>query len=212
MYVEISGRQSGKTTRLADHASDTLINNINDRDFKIAVVGHNDVSSKRIHGVIIEKFLHKIYNMGFEGYRNICDTLEIQFPMCYNIIDRIGKKIIVKTDMSRQRGGGLYINKFYVDEFAFNMGELTINTDTYYCTTPTPNGNQEFTVRLLRFCLDRGVDIMSYDMSESLRHEFEYTTQYVRVFDNWCIEHHIHPRQQRLNNDLVSKDIMRHRF
>lgn len=202
MYVEISGRGSGKTTRLVDHASDELIDHINDRNYRIGIVVVNRHNGERIRRMIIDKYIDKIRYMGYT-----CDE---------DTPKQIRRKINIQYDMEHPRGG--HVNKFYVDEFAFIGNELRINIDAYYCTTP--NGNQYFTERLINFCLEKEIDIMTYDMAEGLRADFQYT-MYVEEFDDWCFNHGIYPRVhpfapslegERLNNNLVPKGLKRHRF
>ncbi len=214
MYVEISGRQSGKSTRLADHASDELIDNINDRNFLIGLVVFNRDSGLRIRDMIIDKFIDKVRYM---GYANIVGLTHDARTNNSDVKSRLAKKINIQYDMEHPRGGG-HINKFYVDEFAFIGNELRINVDAYYCTTP--NGNQQFTERLVSFCHEKEIDIMTYDMSEGLRADFN-CTMYTEDFDNWCFNHGIYPRVhpfapsiegERLNNNLVPKGLKRHRF
>lgn len=213
MFVEISGRQSGKTTRLVDHASDELIDNINDRNYLIGLVVVNRANGKRIQKMIIDKFIDKIRYM---GYANIVGLTHDARTNNSDVRSRLMKKINIQYDMEHPRNG--HVNKFYVDEFAFIGGELKINVDAYYCTTP--NGNQYFTERLINFCFEKDIDILTYDMSEGLRRDMS-VVRYTEEFDNWCFNHGIYPRihpfapsieGERLNNNLIPKGLKRHRF
>jgi len=221
MYVEISGRQSGKTTRLVDHASDELINNIGNRRHRIAVVSHSRQSGERIRHMIVERFLDKVNNMVHGDYRIIHGILVGDDG---NILISLMDKIVVQRDMEQPRWG-IRINKFYVDEFAFINNQnvhmnppLQLNEDAYYCTSP--NGYDEFTLRLLRHCLEVNVDVICYDMSEGLRYGL-MNIEMVSEFDSWCETLGIYPREhpfaptiegERLNNELIPKGLKRHKF
>ena len=219
MYVEISGRQTGKTTRLVDHASDELINNINDRNFKIAIVSHSEQSGERIRTMIVERFLDKVNNMVHEDYRNIHDILETNSR---GNITRLMDKIVTQQMMEHPMGG--YINKFYVDEFSFIDNQntqtwslLRLDDNAYYCTTPRPG--DEFTLLLKSHCDYNDIEIISYDISQRLRDEFQMT-EYVEEFDDWCVDNQIwmmnHPFEEsrRLNEKRFIRinKIKRHRF
>jgi hypothetical protein len=156
MYVEISGRQTGKTTRLVDHASDELINNINDRNFKIAVVTHSIQSGERIRTLIGERFLDKVNNMGHFDYQHIHNILETRSR---GSIIKLMDKVVVQPTMDQPRGE--HINRFYVDEFGSIPPSRLWITDAYYCTSP-PFLDDDFTDRLLGFC---DGDVVGYTTS-----------------------------------------------
>lgn len=211
MYVEISGRQTGKTTRLVDHASDELLHNINDRNYVMAVVSHSHQSGKRINRLIVQKTLDKISDMGYDVYGDLDDATE-----------RLNRKIIVQRDMEQPLGR--HINKFYVDEFSFINDQnqrrgspLRLDNDAYYCTTPKPG--DEFTLYLKNYCEHNNIEIVAYDISQGLRNEFQMTA-YVEEFDNWCVENQLwmmnHPFEEsrRLNERgfIRFNKIKRHRF
>ena len=195
MYLEISGRQTGKTTRLTDHASDELIQHINDPVFTIGIVSNNLHSAKRLHDMIKEMFIEKLGHIGW-GDRPIPN------------IDRKIKKF---HTMVPRNGRIDHISQWYVDEFAFmNSRELILVDNAYYCTTP--NGDQEFTLRLLNHCRRHGIEVESYDVSRSFRNDFSFSS-YVDAFDDWCIEHELemypHPFESK---EFVQRYIRRHRF
>jgi hypothetical protein len=191
MYVEISGRQTGKTTRLVDHASDELINNIHDSHYRIGIVGHNTRSSEHIRDLIIERFLTKINEMNHDYYRGILHRLEHENPNgC--AVSSLMRKIVIKRDMDQLVGYGS-ISKFYVDEFAFRDtmdSPLRLLGNAYYCTTP--NSNDDFTNGLINYCNEYWVEITSYDVSNELRNEF-FATEYIDEFDNYCTTRGIYP-------------------
>lgn len=149
MYVEISDRQTGKTTRLVDHASNELINNINDRNFKIAIVSPTHKSGERIRRMIVKKFLYIFESNG-------------------NVLTTIRDKIIVQRNMEQPRGYD-DINKFYVDEFSFINDQnqrgslLRIDNNAYYCSSPKPG--DKFILHLKDYCEHNDIEIVTYDIS-----------------------------------------------
>ena len=223
MYVEISGRQTGKTTRLVDHASDELINNINDRDYRIGVVSHSSQSGERISQLIVEKFFDKVRYMGYANWVGVgIAGMEHDANMNgSDVTTRLKKKIIVQRDMDQPTG--CHINMFYIDEFAFiprllgRGSQLRISEDTYYCTTPSPG--DAFTLQLKSHCENNGIEIIAYDISQELRNEFQMTG-FVEEFDDWCIDNQLwmmnHPFEEsrRLNERgfIRFNKIKRHRF
>lgn len=179
MYVEISGRQTGKTTRLVDHASDELLHNINDGNYVIAVVSHSHQLGERVNQLIVQKTINKINDMGYG------DSLILR--------ENLNKKIIIQRDMEQPLGR--HINKFYVDEFSFINDQnqrrgspLRIDNNAYYCTTPKPG--DEFILYLKDYCEYNDIEVVAYDISQGLRNELQMT-EYVEEFDNWCIDNQL---------------------
>ena len=195
MYLEISGRQTGKSTRLADHASDELIQHINDPVYTIGLVSTNLHSNKRLHEMIKDMFIEKLGHLGW-GDRPIPD------------IDSKIKKFYSMRPSGRRLTN---VSQWYVDEFAFIRDtELVMCDNAYYCTTP--NGNHQFTLTLLNHCRWTGIEVESYDVSRELRNTFDYTP-YINEFDDWCIEHELemypHPFESK---EFVQRYIRRHKF
>jgi hypothetical protein len=195
MYVEISGRQTGKSTRLADHASDELIQHINDPVFTIGLVSTNLHRNKRLHELIKDMFIEKL---GYLGWGD-------------KPIPNIDRKIKKFYDMVPIRENTSNVSQWYVDEFAFIHSDQLLRKDNaYYCTTP--NGDHPFTISLLNHCRSRGIEVESYDISRELRNTFDYTP-YINEFDDWCIEHQLemypHPFE---NVEFVQRFVKRHRF
>jgi hypothetical protein len=200
MELEISGRQTGKTTRLADHASDELIQNINDPSYKICVVSPSNHDTVRISEMIKRMFIEK---MG-----HIAPELELTEGQ----LRTLNSKIKMSTTMVPARGAS-HISKYYVDEFAFIPETDLRRGDNYYCTTPNSvHHNNRFTVDLLNYCRRQGIEVESYDVSRRFRNDFNFSS-YVNEFDDWCIEHELemypHPFEGK---EFVLKYIKRHRF
>ncbi len=195
MELEISGRQTGKTTRLADDASDELIQNINDPTYKICVVSPSNYDTVRISEMIKSMFIEKVSNMGYD----LSDFQQSD----------LNSKIKISTSMVPVRGASI-ISKYYVDEFAFIPETNLRRGDNYYCTTP--NGDHSFTRFLLSYCRQQGIEVESYDVSRRFRNDFNFSS-YVDEFDDWCIDHELemypHPFEGK---EFVLKYIKRHRF
>jgi hypothetical protein len=196
MYLEISGRGTGKTTRLVDHASDELIQHINDPNYKMGIVSPSIANTRRINKLIEDEFELKLMSMGWDR----------RIPPLTN-------KIKMFHTMSQQRGvDSGYINQWYVDEFSFmRETELRRNVNAYYCTSPS--GMNRFTVDLLNYCRSNHIDVVSYDISLAMR-ETPLFQDEVRNFDNWCIDNELwmerHPFEPV---EFVKKTgIKRHRF
>lgn len=196
MYLEISGRQTGKTTRLADHASDELIQHINDPTYKIGIVAPSLASTQRIHKMVGDMFVNKLINNNW-GDRPL-PNIDRKIKKFYDMVP-------IREDVSN-------INQWYVDEFAFiHSDQLLRKENAYYCTTP--NGNHPFTISLLNYCRHRQIEVESYDISRRFRNDFNFSP-YVDEFDNWCIAYELemYPHPFEDYGDLIKKYIRRHKF
>jgi hypothetical protein len=200
MYLEISGRQTGKTSRLIDHASDELLNNIDDHGHSICIVSPTNHGTVRISKMVKSVFIQKLGPVG-EELRTI-------------YVNRLHNKIKMSTTMTPVRGSSLVgnVTKYYIDEFAFIPNQDLIIGDNYYCTTP--NGRYTFTTDLLNHCRRNGVEIKSYDISRGLRNSPYFDTE-VNEFDNWCVRHGLigimtrHPFDEDF---FIRKYIKKHKF
>lgn len=201
MYVEISGRQTGKTTRLIEDAAEQLICNLgttND-NYKIAVISPTLQNSNRIKNQIINKFTEKATLCGIRYYSNA--ELDNKINVFTNMIN---------TDYHR-------IDKFYIDEFSFIDG-LYFSDNAYYTTTPNTSGTDKFMEILLTNCEWMGIPIVSYDISQELRTLFYMTDRrYIQEFDNWCVENGLqmltHPFENTKKNIFVKlSEIKKHRL
>lgn len=190
MYLEISGRQTGKTSRLIEHASDYLQNNPTHR---IGIVSPNFDSCKRIENQILE-------NCGGD-YRN-------------NI-----KKVTSVMDLRGYIFNYVYFDEFsYIHTRNTHLIEETISNlmpenhqNQYYCTTP--NGFEIGATTLLDYFRQRGFQIQSYDVSNEFRNDPMYQFE-VNLFDDWCIHHELEMYPHPFNRGVTFgvKFIKKHRF
>lgn len=195
MYVEISGRQTGKTTRLVEHAANNLVTNSHVPDYKICVVSRNMVDCL----IITDKILTKITHI----------LLELGLDVNQDVVDRYSSMIDKKTHMIRDVFG-IAVDMWYVDEFDFiDSNRLLTLHNTYYCTTPK---NESFSTYLLDYCRNRNIEVVSYDISENMRQNPQLSSD-VSYFDDFCIEHELemypHPFEVR-KPKLVKKWIKKH--
>jgi hypothetical protein len=208
MFVEISGRQTGKTTRLVEHAANHLLLNAQNSEHRITIVSITPNHSEGIKRKIVQKIFDIlctsddnswVYLTRFFGTDNFT-----------SVVDGLKQRIYVKNTMIRRIG--MDTGRYYVDEFSFiNSDRLRVLEDSYYCTTPISN---DFTVELLEYCRESGVDVLSYDIPPTMR-GVDYLSDDVDMWDDFCIEHGLemyeHPFVKRKIN-MVIKSIKRHRF
>jgi hypothetical protein len=208
MFVEISGKQTGKTTRLVEHAANHLLLNAQNSEHRITVV-----SITINHGEGIKrKIVQKIFDILTTSDNNSWVYLTRFFGTdnFTSVVDGLKQRIYVKNTMIRRIG--MDTGRYYVDEFSFiNSYRLRVLEDSYYCTTPISN---DFTVELLEYCRESGVDVLSYDIPPTMR-GVDYLSDDVDMWDDFCIEHGLemyeHPFVKRKIN-MVIKSIKRHRF
>ena len=129
-----------------------------------------------------------------------------------SVVDGLKQRINVKNTMVQPRGMDMDAGRYYVDEFSYiNSDRLRVLEDSYYCTTPIGN---DFTVELLEYCRESGVDVLSYDIPPTMR-GVDHLSDDVDMWDDFCIEHGLemyeHPFIKRVIN-MVIKSIKRHRF
>ena len=171
MYLEISGRQTGKTSRLVEHAASELTRNIHNSGYTMCIVSPTIFRARHIRELIKSQFNTKINDMSL----NFIPELHYS-------------KIKTSTTMIQDRGLGP-INMYYVDEFAFIPSDnLAMYGRAYYCTTP--NGDHEFTLNMLEHCRWTGEYIVSYDISREFRQNPLLQSD-VEEFDDFCIEHEL---------------------
>lgn len=186
MYVEISPRQSGKTTRLVNAAVDYLRHNPGD---KIAIVAPNTDSARRIKEMIREILaLNSSLNYG----------LEWPDELVYRMVDNVYMPRINLYNSLKLRKGEMEPDFWFLDEFGylppdfFNRARhkypiyrgLPLNA--YYCTTP--NGNTEITLRLIEWCRDNNHTIHFHNPWTEARIQEQYGfDRYIRreILDTW---------------------------
>ena len=208
MFVEISGKQTGKTTRLVEHAANHLLLNAQNSEHRITIV-----SITINHGEGIKrKITQKIFDILSTSDDNSWVYLTRFFGTdnFTSVVDGLKQRINVKNTMVQPRG--MDTGRYYVDEFSFiNSNRLRVLEGSYYCTTPISN---DCTVELLEYCRESGVDVLSYDIPPTMR-GVDHLSDDVDMWDNFCIEHGLemyeHPFVKSKIN-MVIKSVKRHRF
>lgn len=167
MYVEISPRQSGKTTRLVAAAAEFLQAN---PDSIIAIVSHSRGNSGEIKNKILTKLELEIsWQQGMDWPDDIISRTT------YNHYEG---RILIKNNTTLYRGE-MPPNYWFFDEFAYkrvedvfpiygthndyNIGNRLgegnqIVANGYYCTTPSFASNRTLDI-LVRWCQDNNQEI-----------------------------------------------------
>ena len=197
MYIEISPRQSGKTTRLIDAAENFILNNGNNT--KIAIVSYNLSNSNLIR----EKILNKL-----------CSTIPID--ECERIKERYSSRIKVLSNTCVSRGEHPP-DYWFFDEFAYisrsnlfpgpavhndytpgnripsGVGNMII-TNAYYSTTPA-EGNNEVLDILVNWCQENQQEIVFNNpwTEQRIAEQYGFDTyireHVVNSWTNYMIEH-----------------------
>jgi hypothetical protein len=188
MYVEISPRQSGKTTRLIQAASDYLRHN---PTHNIAVVGMN---SKNVVD-LKDKFTRLLTNQNISRVRFMSGNL-------------FGKFLLSNTEP----------DYWFFDEFGYMREDYVrhpiyrnIIENGYYCTTP---GHSLSTNTVVENCIQRGIQIhFNNPWTEQVIQE-NLWSDYIRdsVLGDWIrfMESKGLPHGIKIN--LIRKEIKKHRF
>jgi hypothetical protein len=188
MYVEISPRQSGKTTRLIQAASDYLRHN---PTHNIAVVGMN---SKNVVD-LKDKFTRLLTNQNISRVRFMSGNL-------------FGKFLLSNTEP----------DYWFFDEFGYMREDYVrhpiyrnIIENGYYCTTP---GHSLSTNTVVEHCIQRGIQIhFNNPWTEQVIQE-NLWSDYIRdsVLGDWIrfMESKGLPHGIKIN--LIRKFIKKHRF
>jgi len=186
MYVEISPRQSGKTTRLVNAAVDYLRNNT---EHKIAVVGLHTGCTKNIQRMIREKLA---LNCSLEY------GLEWPDELIYRMVDNVYMSRISLRHSLKLNRGQMDPDFWFLDEFGYFPSDFFDSTtyrypsyyglplNAYYCTTP--NGNTDVTLRLIEWCRDNNHTIHFHNPWTESRIQEQYGFDaYIRreVLDSW---------------------------
>ena len=227
MYVEVSPRQSGKTTRLITAASTFLREHNNST---IGIISHSRRNSEEIKNRILTRLeLDISWEQGEDWPSDLVSRA------VYNEYeDRI--KVRTNTCMSR---GEMPPDHWFFDEFAyirlpdlfpgpavhndFNQGNRVpspsygnmIVTNGYYCTTPTDRENPT-TDTLIRWCQENNQTINYVNpWTETRLQEQEGLSPYIRehVLNHWVdyMRGHGFPISSTKENWLV-KYIDKHNF
>jgi len=192
MYVEISPRQSGKTTRLIQAASDYLRHN---PTHNIAVVSVN---------------------------RNFLNDLKRKFIQSNVNIERIEFVSSGLMDSFLNRVRFREPNYWFFDEFGYiniehllNPRTRTIFRNGYYCTTPTLRPNT--TSYIVDYCRENNIEIHwnnpwteSHIMEQNTIGWDDYTREV--VLGDWVRFMESKGLFNGIKINLIRKEIKKHRF
>jgi hypothetical protein len=203
MYVEISPRQSGKTTRLIEAA----INHLRQDDYaRIAIV--TTVGQLRL---IKEKLKIKIREITTPNWGGSAENLELLIDEFYL------RRVEIVCDVNFLRG--LRLDYYFFDEFSFLeprkiMLNNSIIENGYYCTTPT---DKRSTINMItNYCLINDININYFNTwTESRLREQEALSPYVRehVLEDWCnYMESIGITTNELKENWLTKIIKKHNF
>ena len=189
MYVEISPRQSGKTTRLIQAASDYLRHN---PTHNIAVVGMN---SKNVVG-LKDKFTRLLTNQNISRVRFMSGNL-------------FGKFLLSNTEP----------DYWFFDEFGYMREEnikhpiyQNIIENAYYTTTP---GHNTSTNLIVNHCRQNNIQIhFNNPWTEERIQEQGNWTDYIRecVLGDWVRYMETTGLINGIKENLIRKFIKKHRF
>jgi len=189
MYVEISPRQSGKTTRLVKAASDYLRHN---PTHNITIVGVNEQNLKELKNKFIRS--DEIFFM-----ENI-DRIKF---MAGNLLDRY----TIEPDY------------WFFDEFGFMREEhvkhpiyQNVIDNAYYCTTPI---NGLTTNTIVDYCVQRDIEIrFNNPWTEERIQEQGSWSNYTRevILNDWLRYMESKGLMNGTKINLAKKEIRKHRF
>lgn len=211
MYVEISPRQSGKTTRLVDAVVSFLQNNFSD-DLRIVICAINLYSIKHIKRLVRNK---------------IANDLGSVLPMDYSkesilrTVDNLYmNKIISMTSRTNLRDHD-EPSYWFFDEFAYLPPNKILHPihgnileNAYYSTTP-PTGDERTINMLVNHCQNNNFDI--HHINPWAEHNIleqggldEYTREV--VLGDWVRYMESKNLIKGLKENLIRKEIRKHRF
>lgn len=168
MYVEISGRQTGKTTRLVDHMVSNILDHT-DQPYRICLIVRNSGNARHIRSMVARKLNEHIHHIGLsDRYPNNIDVK-------YSMYDAVG------------------YDYYYLDEFDFLRDPILYRDNAYYTTTP---GNNHTAIGLIEYCQRLNIPIISYQTNDNLREQFNNgyfgqqndQTEFDRICDLYGIE------------------------
>jgi len=187
MYVEISPRQSGKTTRLIQAALDYLRHN---PMCNIAIVGINQNNLKYLK----DKFIHSV--------QSIHDLNRINF-MSGNLFGKYSKE----PDYWFFDEFG-YMREEHVKHPIYRE----VIQNAYYCTTP---GHSLSTNVVVDYCIHRNIQIhFNNPWTEQMIQEQGNWNDYVResVLGDWVRFMESKDLLNGIKINLIRKEIRKHRF
>lgn len=194
MYVEISPRQSGKTTRLIQAASDYLRHN---PTHNIAVVSVD----RKFSNDLKRKFMQS--NVNIERIKFLSGSL---LPHVYETINQFS----------------IVYDYWFFDEFGYIHKEYILNPLTravfrngYYCTTPTLRPNT--TSYIIDYCRENNIEIHwnnpwteSHIMEQNTIGWDDYTRE--AVLGDWVRFMESKGLFNGIKINLIRKEIKKHRF
>jgi hypothetical protein len=204
MYVEISPRQSGKTTRLIEAA----ISYLRQDDYaRIAIV-----TSTFQESLLIKKKLKiKIHEITTPNWGGRNENLELLIHEFYLT------RVDTVRDVNSLRG--LRVDYYFFDDFSYLeprkiMLNNSIIENGYYCTTPT---DKRSTINMItNYCLINDININYFNTwTESRLREQEALSPYVRehVLEYWSnYMESIGITTNELKENWLTKIIKKHNF
>jgi hypothetical protein len=203
MYVEISPRQSGKTTRLIEAA----INHLRQDDYaRIAIV--TTVGQLRL---IKEKLKIKIREITTPNWGGSAENLELLIDEFYL------RRVEIVCDVNFLRG--LRLDYYFFDEFSFlEPRKIMLNNNIiengYYCTSPS--SSRSTIDVLVNHCSQNNIEIKFFNPWTEVRlREQETLSPYIRehVVDDWCnYMESIGVATNQLKENWLTKIIKKHNF
>jgi len=211
MYVEISPRQSGKTTRLISAAVDFLYENRDDSK-KIAIVSHNIPSTEHLRIEIRKGLILK--------HMTLTGLLEPD-PFLIQVVDAIYATSILKPKLLPSFFYNYEVDYWFFDEFAYMTPNQLLHPiygniieNAYYATSPSTN-NRTIDI-ITTHCQNNGIQINFNNpwTEERIQEQSGFNTYFRNeVIGHWLdymTSHGISIEIKKEN--LINKLIKRHQF
>lgn len=186
MYLEISPRQSGKTTRLVSAVVEYLWNN---PEHKITIVGLHLGSTQHMKMMIREKLaLNSSLRYGLEWpddliYRMVDNVYMSRVSIRHSLVLKRGER---EPDYWFLDEFGYFPNSFFDSTGYMHPTYQGLPLNAYYCTTP--NGNTETILKLIEWCRENNETIHFHNPWTETRIQEQYGFDtYIRreVLDTW---------------------------
>lgn len=203
MYVEISPRQSGKTTRLIE----AIVNNLRQDDHNsVAIVAATIVRSKYIK----EKVRKCIYDTTLPNWVGSHRNLELLIDENYL------RRIETISDVNSLRD--LTVNYYFFDDFSsIEPRKILFNNciieNGYYCTTP--DGKMSTLNMIVNHCHNYDIDINFVNpWTEARLREQEGFANYIReyILNGWVQYMQNIGIDTTLKENWIPKGLKRHKF
>ena len=203
MYVEISPRQSGKTTRLTE----AIVNYLRQDDYnRVAIVTTTIARGKYIK----EKVRKYIYDTTLPNWVGSHRNLELLIDENYL------RRIESISDVNSLRG--LTVNYYFFDDFSsIEPRKILFNNciieNGYYCTTP--DGKMSTLNMIVNHCHNYDIDINFVNpWTEARLREQEGFANYIRehVLNEWVQYMENIGIDTTLKENWIPKRVKRHKF